>query len=338
MAAAALWQHKPIVSVITSFLTPIEDICLHRALVLRRHVPLISMLLARLERILARDYALNAGIITVIMLYVRSGCAWLTGGALLALLRGEAIRAESDFDFVFPNNGSLTTVKTFCTALVTVGKPNHTVHGTAYIESGSDDGRGYEWIPYCHQVYKLYIGRADHGWRRADFKVDLIVHDDINCYLQSFDMAFCANVLSGKGLIIRNADAVVRGQCVVNAERYLAHPATSFDALSALASNAKIRINKYRQRGFRVDIDVCFDRTLRFLQLKGSDLGYQGLYVHYAKQGLYNLEPACCSNFEMCPCDHHATKRRKAERANTAEAHDRFARYWIAWWRNNFTK
>jgi hypothetical protein len=244
-----LVRHKPVWARVWSKCAPIARYNLQRALpeVWRLHwsLDVAEALRAALLQRLGGNERATALLMDALM---QNDWLHLTGGALLAVLQGEPIAPAQDLD-CFVTGRWENFVQPWCDA-----------HHCELSPLVSEEYRNTQYQVSTYGALQFIYCTCHAGMGR---------------HLRSFDMAFCANVFSRGRLYMANPDQVTLRRTCVSPAQYararlsggISRRTTMHDAVQYIWQR---RVLKYRQRGYRIDVDPVGtpDQVARCIQFE----------------------------------------------------------------------
>jgi hypothetical protein len=241
MEIGFLCIHAPIVSCLVSYLTPLDWMCLARALpLITRRFPYRKTLnkLARTHLLtnLTAYFGGQEDVAQFILENLGTHYA-ITGGFLLAAITGDLHFMEADLDVI------------------------HVIHqrvGPCLEDKLVQRGWLAERSPRVVNRYDRFSFRnlssvMDYTLFEKHFQV-LHVHFDKD-YVKGFDLAFCRNYYNDMdGLVVYFPESIIHRRCSINLEK--AHfKELAPREIDYKASSVEKRIIKYRARGYAIRIE-----------------------------------------------------------------------------------
>lgn len=166
----------------------------------------------------------------------------LSGGFMLAILRGDAINPEQDLDF-YTTEVPIEDEQYGLPDLEIVGQLAH---------DGVIDGR---LSHPCPQEYEplFDIQVFGHTTTESFREVQFISTRNIRETVSRFDFAFCKNIYGHGHVYVDNPDAVSHQKCtaVISDKLHKTYELLDQDTYAEKYMN---RIDKYQQRGFQIDL------------------------------------------------------------------------------------
>lgn len=310
-------HQKPIMESLLPFLSVIDYINLKRATVnvISPKIPSPeALLLTRFMYRMRHEVGLSDDYIQVIthLLCERDGF-YLTGGFLLALLRGDAFDAKKqDVDF-------FVTEESYRGTFIEAFDPHRAI-------TPEDDTYGMSMD---------FLRVFDLGQVRVQF----IVHESKELSQHSifhFDIPLCRNLFSKRsGLKLFCLNDITKQSTTIHTVDLLTRVYDSKERtrFTEIYKRNLSRIEKYRHRGFYIRVIVSSKKTLWSSIPIGEDLAreqacrfdriYPIMKMHNPPSCVYTTDCRCNSehdekgkycteNFD-CQCDHHRAFRKEAE-------------------------
>lgn len=219
---------------------------------------------AHIQRVLLHHHCITPQLVEHLMRGFDSGELYLMGGALLAMLNGDAPYSnEMDIAYVAetynvrdaisdddddedqpppaPRKRSAkeSTVWRIIHADDSVNMGSHTIM--------TDDRYASDFVAHTRAT----VSGGLLSFHFAAYET----REKLERLLPLADFAFCGNAWSAGKLVIRNLAAVIARRCVVSLDTYAQHIyVCENNVLTSACNEAKTRILKYRARGYEVQI------------------------------------------------------------------------------------
>jgi hypothetical protein len=243
------WAHRifcegPICSVLLSFLTPLEWVCLSKAVpcVRTKFATFQSQLMvSRIRKGLTTFFG-NANCTDVVMSRLLTCDYTLVGSFLLAVITGDNFE-PNDIDIVCPNDD-----EQLFRDLQRLGAEE--------VERPDTENN------YAHNLLKHVI-----TLRICEKIVQFLVVTRVHAYVSDFDLDICKNYFNAAtGLYIGSIDSLIHRRCTLNMERiclFRRQVKCFEDSVCRVELN---RAKKYRQRGFTIRFDpIMKEEDLAFI-------------------------------------------------------------------------